>query len=102
MELGIMFTWFGFITCLERCRDKSRHSTHEGVRYDIAMRILAGLLLAALTLSAQDSAETHLATAKAAAGTDWVNLFNFQCYGPGPGGQRPVPGAPPPAPRTAG
>ncbi len=66
------------------------------------MRYLPGLLFAAVTLSAQDSAEAHLAAAKAAAGTDFVNLFNFQCYGPGPGGQRPVPGAPPPAPRVAG
>ncbi len=66
------------------------------------MRILPGLLLAAVTLSAQDAAEAHLNAAKAAAGTDWGNFFNFQCYGPGPGGQRPVPGAPKPAAPPAG
>jgi len=59
------------------------------------MRTLPVLLLAAVTLVAQDTPEAHLAAAKAAAGTDFVNLFNFQCYGPGPGGQRPVPGAAP-------
>jgi metallo-beta-lactamase class B len=63
------------------------------------MRILPGLLLSALTLGAQDSADPHLAAAKAAAGDDFQNLLNFQCYGPGPGGQRAVPGAPPAAGR---
>jgi metallo-beta-lactamase class B len=65
------------------------------------MRILPALLLAAVTAAAQNTSEAHLAAAKAAAGTDYVNLFNFQCYGPGPGGQRQVPGAPAPA-RGAG
>jgi metallo-beta-lactamase class B len=46
-------------------------------------------------LSAQDTPDAHVAAAKAAAGNDFQNLLNFQCYGPGPGGQRPVPGAPP-------
>jgi metallo-beta-lactamase class B len=59
------------------------------------MRILFVLLLAALTLVAQDTADTHVTAAKAAAGDDWQNLFNFQCYGPGPGGQRTPPGAAP-------
>jgi metallo-beta-lactamase class B len=67
-----------------------------------SMRLLPCLLLAVAAVSAQTPAETHLSAAKAAAGTDYVNFFNFQCYGPGPGGQRPVPGAPPPAPRAAG
>jgi len=64
------------------------------------MRIALGLLLAVSTLTAQnanDTPEAHIAAAKAAAGEDFQNLFNFQCYGPGPGGQRAVPGAPAPA-----
>ena len=59
------------------------------------MRITLGLLLAVpamlvFTLTAQDTNETpdaHFAAAKAAAGEDFQNLLNFQCYGPGPGGQ---------------
>jgi metallo-beta-lactamase class B len=54
------------------------------------MRIALGLLLAVCTLTAQDANDTpdaHVAAAKAAAGEDFQNLFNFQCYGPGPGGQ---------------
>jgi metallo-beta-lactamase class B len=65
------------------------------------MRLVFGLLLAVATLSAQntndqtkDSADPHIAAAKAAAGEDFQNLFQFQCYGPGPGGLRaPAPGA---------
>jgi metallo-beta-lactamase class B len=56
------------------------------------MRIARGLLLAVSILSAQggnDTPDAHIAAAKAAAGEDFQNLFNFQCYGPGPGGQRP-------------
>ena len=69
------------------------------------MRILTSSLLAVFTLAAQEAvnpSDAHVAAAKAAAGEDFQNLFNFQCYGPGPGGQRPVPGAPPPAPRAQG
>jgi metallo-beta-lactamase class B len=61
------------------------------------MRIAPALLLAAATLAAQtanDTSNPHIAAAKAAAGDDFQNLFNFQCYGPGPGGQRPLPGGP--------
>jgi len=60
------------------------------------MRVLAtcGLLLAVSTLSAQDDADAHIATAKAAAGDDFQNLFQFQCDGPGPGPQRGAGGAP--------
>ena len=50
------------------------------------MKIALGVLLASV-LSAQtasDTPESHLAAAKAAAGDDFQNLFNFQCYGPGP------------------
>lgn len=64
------------------------------------MRISLGLLLAVATLAAQDANNTpdaHIAAAKAAAGEDFQNLFNFQCYGPGPGGQRMPPGAVPAA-----
>ncbi len=60
------------------------------------MRIAFGLL-AVVSLAAQnvsDTADAHIAAAKAAAGDDFQNLFNFQCYGPGPGGQRAAPGAP--------
>jgi metallo-beta-lactamase class B len=55
------------------------------------MRTTLGLLLAVSTLVAQtatDTADTHIAAAKAAAGDDFQNLLQFQCYGPGPGGQR--------------
>jgi metallo-beta-lactamase class B len=60
------------------------------------MRIVLGVMLAATTLLAQggnDSADAHIAAAKAAAGEDFQNLFNFQCYGPGPGGPRAAAGA---------
>ncbi|MBZ5677719.1 MAG: MBL fold metallo-hydrolase [Acidobacteriia bacterium] len=60
------------------------------------MRIALGLLAAAFTLAAQnanDIPDAHFAAAKAAAGEDFQNLLNFQCYGPGPGGQRTPPGA---------
>jgi metallo-beta-lactamase class B len=55
------------------------------------MRIAFGLVLFVPVLLAQDRADTpdaHIAAAKAAAGDDFQNLFNFQCYGPGPGGPR--------------
>jgi metallo-beta-lactamase class B len=64
------------------------------------MKILSGMLLATLTLTAQDAtSDAHIAAAKAAAGDDFQNLFTFQCYGPGPGGQRTPPGATPAAAR---
>src|SRR5215475_2296156 len=59
------------------------------------MKIAPGLLLAASVLAAQSANEApdaHIAAAKAAAGEDFQNLFNFQCYGPGPGGQRAAAG----------
>lgn len=59
------------------------------------MKIALGLLLAVSTLTAQDAkdtADTHTAAAKAAAGDDFQNLFQFQCYGPGPGGPRAAAG----------
>jgi metallo-beta-lactamase class B len=52
------------------------------------MRIATGLLLAVSILLAQSTNDAHFAAAKAAAGDDFQNLLNFQCYGPGPGGQR--------------
>jgi metallo-beta-lactamase class B len=55
-----------------------------------------GLLLAVSTLPAQDDAQ--FAAAKAAAGDDFQNLLQFQCYGPGPGGPRTAPGAATPRP----
>src|SRR5579872_2724148 len=51
------------------------------------MKIVPLLLLAGLTLAAQDATEPldpHIAAARAAAADDFKNLFNFQCYGPGP------------------
>jgi metallo-beta-lactamase class B len=74
------------------------------------MRYLFSILPAAFTavLLAQDTpsaSEAHVAAARAAAGEDFQNLFNFQCYGPGPGGQRASPGAQRPqagAPRSGG
>ena len=64
------------------------------------MRIALVTLLAVSTLMAQttnDTPDAHIAAAKAAAGEDFQNLFNFQCYGPGPGGQQTPPGAAPAA-----
>jgi metallo-beta-lactamase class B len=53
------------------------------------MRIALLLLLVISILSAQtDTPEAHIARAKAAAGDDFQNLFEFQCNGPGPGGPR--------------
>jgi len=64
------------------------------------MRIALGLVLAVSTLAAQnrndtanDTADAHIAAAEAAAGEEFQNLFNFQCYGPGPGGPRVAAGA---------
>lgn len=57
------------------------------------MRILPGLLLAVLPLAAQETSDAHVAAARAAAGDDFQNLFQFQCFGPGPGGQRGGPAA---------
>ena len=60
------------------------------------MKLALGLLLALSTVAAQtanDNPDAHIAAAKAAAGDDFQNLFQFQCYGPGPGGPRAAPGA---------
>ena len=58
------------------------------------MRITPALLLLTVSiLTAQDTPEAHVAAAKAAAGDDFQNLFNFQCNGPGPGGPRGAAGA---------
>ncbi len=63
------------------------------------MRTGLGLALPALLLAggaaaqdATDTPEAHIAKAKAAAGEDFQNLFQFQCYGPGPGGSRTAAG----------
>jgi metallo-beta-lactamase class B len=70
------------------------------------MRVITtlGLLFAVCTLPAQDTPDAHIAAAKAAAGADFENLFQFQCYGPGPGGPRTAtsPAAGPPPQRPAG
>ncbi|HTC33841.1 MAG TPA: MBL fold metallo-hydrolase [Bryobacteraceae bacterium] len=67
------------------------------------MRVITtlGLLFAVLTLSAQDTPDAHIAAAKAAAGDDFQNLFQFQCYGPGPRGPRAAVEAPPQRPAGA-
>jgi len=57
------------------------------------MRLVLSVLLAISGLAAQDTPDAHIAAAKAAAGDDFQNLFNFQCYGPGPGGPRAAAGA---------
>ncbi|HEY7390764.1 MAG TPA: MBL fold metallo-hydrolase [Bryobacteraceae bacterium] len=60
--------------------------------------LLAALALLSTTAAAQDAndpADAHIAAAKAAAGDDFQNLFNFQCYGPGPGGPRVAAGRQP-------
>ncbi|HLI83380.1 MAG TPA: MBL fold metallo-hydrolase [Bryobacteraceae bacterium] len=64
------------------------------------MKIAIGLLAAAVLCAQEASgpANPRLAAAKAAAGEDFQNLFQFQCYGPGPGG---TPGAARPAPGRA-
>src|SRR5438046_10523471 len=49
------------------------------------IRIAVGLLLTASVLAAQNAADTpdaHVAAAKAAAGDDYQNLFNFVCPAP--------------------
>jgi len=70
------------------------------------MKITLVSLLAAsvfvLTIAAQNTPDAHLAAAKAAAGDDFQNLLQFQCYGPGPGGPRAAAGAPRSGPRAAG
>jgi metallo-beta-lactamase class B len=62
------------------------------------MRIAFGLLLALSTVLAQDTPDAHRAAAKAAAGDDFQNLFQFQCNGPGPGGPRAAAGPGPQRP----
>jgi metallo-beta-lactamase class B len=60
------------------------------------MKIAPGSVLAVCMLAAQTANHTvdaHIAAAKAAAGDDFQNLFQFQCYGPGPGGPRSATGA---------
>jgi metallo-beta-lactamase class B len=61
------------------------------------MKIALGLLLAVSMLAAQnltDTPEAHVAIAKAAAGEDYQNLFNFLCAVPGPRGGGGGGGAP--------
>jgi metallo-beta-lactamase class B len=59
------------------------------------MRIALLLLLVISILSAQtDTPDARIARAKAAAGDDFQNLFEFQCNGPGPGGPRASLGTP--------
>jgi metallo-beta-lactamase class B len=59
----------------------------------LPLAISALLLATAAAQDANDTADAHVAAAKAAAGEDFQNLFNFQCYGPGPGGPRTAAGA---------
>ncbi len=70
------------------------------------LRKLPALLLAVtallLTAAAQENPDAHIAAAKAAAGDDFPNLLQFQCYGPGPGGPRAGAGARRGGPRRAG
>ena len=60
------------------------------------MKTALGLLLAVSILPAQTAIgnpDADIAAAKAAAGDYFQNLFQFQCYGPGPGGPRAGAGA---------
>ncbi|HTC88453.1 MAG TPA: MBL fold metallo-hydrolase [Bryobacteraceae bacterium] len=71
------------------------------------MRIALGLLLGVSILAGQDThntPEAHFAAAKAAAGEDFQNLLQFQCYGPGPADPHATPSGGPRAvgPRPAG
>ena len=43
------------------------------------MKIALGLLMAAMLPQTADTPEAHVALAKAAAGDDYQNLFNFVC-----------------------
>jgi metallo-beta-lactamase class B len=55
------------------------------------MNIPLGLLLTLSPFAAQntnDTAEAHVELARAAAGADFQGLLDFQCFGPGPGGNR--------------
>ena len=54
----------------------------------LPLAISALLLATAAAQDANDTADAHIAAAKAAAGDDFQNLLQFQCYGPGPGGPR--------------
>jgi metallo-beta-lactamase class B len=69
------------------------------MRGEAFMRIPIVLVLTVSTLAAQDVVPeakgpdpVHVAAAKAAAGGDFQNLFEFQCNGPGPGGPRQAAG----------
>jgi metallo-beta-lactamase class B len=74
------------------------------------MRIALSLLLGVSILAAQhtqedthNSPDAHFAAAKAAAGEDFENLLQFQCYGPGPVDPRVAPsGGPAGGPRAGG
>jgi metallo-beta-lactamase class B len=59
----------------------------------LVLVVSAVLPVVVLAQAANDTAESHIAAAKAAAGDDFPNLFQFQCYGPGPGGPRAGAGA---------
>jgi metallo-beta-lactamase class B len=62
----------------------------------IALFLLFAVSIAAAQNTGNDPNDApgaHIAAATAAAGQDFQNLLNFQCYGPGPGGPR---GAQPP------
>ncbi len=61
------------------------------------MKTTLVVIIAVSTLIAQDTKDTdaHIAAAKAAAGNDFQNLFQFQCYGPGPGAARTPVARPP-------
>jgi len=68
------------------------------------MKIAFGLLLAAGITWAQNPNESdaHFAAARAAAGEDFQNLYNFQCTGPGPQAPRSEGAAAAPVGRGAG
>ena len=63
-----------------------------GLPLAISALLLANLAAQNPNDAANDTADRHFAAAKAAAGDDFQNLLQFQCYGPGPGGPRAAAG----------
>src|SRR5262245_2038245 len=53
---------------------------------NVALGLLLGVSMLLAAQNTNDTPDAHVALAKAAAGEDFQNLFNFQCFGPGPGG----------------
>ena len=87
-------------------RSKSAASGRHLLKFESAKFMAAGFLIAVAlvaTLSASgqkvtDTVDGHVAAAKAAAGQDYVGLFNTLCPAPRPPAPRPTAQTPPPGP----